>query len=103
MAKKPTPIPRSVHLGERARVASAALGVVGEPARAAILWMLAAGEMRGEAIVAALGMKDQSVYLHFRVLRKAGLIDRRREDRAAFYHLTDRGREFIEVARRLGG
>lgn len=65
----------------------AALQVLGEPARRAILDLLRDGERAVGELVAPLGLSQPSVSKHLRVLRRAGLVEARVDAQRRLYRI----------------
>jgi DNA-binding transcriptional ArsR family regulator len=73
-----------------------AFEVVAEPARREILDLLAAGPMPVGEIVSATGLSQPNTSRHLRILREAGLVERRSEGQRRVYRLHAAG--FAELA-----
>lgn len=66
------------------------LKAAADPSRARILKMLEEGELSVIQLMEVLGTGQSTVSGHLGVLKKAGLVQDRREGRWAFYSLSDR-------------
>src|SRR5271156_6165317 len=75
----------------RAATTSDPFNAVAEPRRRDILDYLAPRERPVGEIVVALGLAQQSVSKHLRVLRDVGLVDVRRDGRQIFYRTNPEG------------
>ncbi|WP_340378152.1 ArsR family transcriptional regulator [Streptomyces sp. SS7] len=75
----------------RERVVPAALGALLGPGRAAVLVLLGQGALSTTQLVALTGQGLGSVGRHLRVLRDAGLVERRRAGRSVLYSRTAAG------------
>ncbi len=64
------------------------LGVVGQPARILILFVISEQEACVCHLEAALGMRQASISQHLMALRKAGLVTTNRDGRNIFYRLV---------------
>ena len=64
---------------------SRSLGVLGDPTRARILFLLIGGEMCVCEIEAALNVRQANASHHLRVMEQAGLLKRTKKSRRAFY------------------
>lgn len=87
-------------VSEAGRVA-ALFKLLGDPTRARILYaLLATGELCVCDIAAALETPETSVSQALRLLRTAGVVDRRRVGRMVFYQLADdHVRQLLELSR----
>ncbi len=66
------------------------LGLIGDPVRSRVLSaLLAADELCVGDVALALRISDDSASYALRVLRTAGLVQRRREGRMAYYRVSD--------------
>lgn len=75
--------------GEADEMASL-LGLIGDPVRSRVLSaLLAADELCVGDVAMALRISDDSASYALRVLRTAGLVQRRREGRMAYYRVSD--------------
>ncbi|MDP9019277.1 MAG: metalloregulator ArsR/SmtB family transcription factor [Actinomycetota bacterium] len=75
------------------------LGVIGDPVRSRILSALAAaGELCVGDTAIALSVSEDAASYGLRVLRTAGLIERRREGRLIYHRLRDSGARAALVA-----
>ncbi len=72
-------------------------GLLSEPTRLKILHTICQDERSVSAIVAATGVTQTNVSRHLALLHQAGVVSRRRERSAVYYHVTDP--EFVEVCR----
>jgi DNA-binding transcriptional ArsR family regulator len=70
---------------------SSAFDVVAEPARRAILDVLIGGPRPVGALVTATGLSQPNTSRHLRVLREAGLVERRSDGQRRVYELRSRG------------
>ena len=64
--------------------------VLGDPLRLEILHILGDGERTVGSLVDEIGANQANVSKHLQVLRKAGLVERRKEGLHAYYRITDR-------------
>ncbi len=62
----------------------------GDPMRARIIKLLEAGELRVSDLTAALGASQSTVSSHLSVLKKAGLVESRKDSRWVYYSLASR-------------
>jgi DNA-binding transcriptional ArsR family regulator len=62
---------------------------LGDPTRLRALLALRAGELCLCQLIDLLQLAPSTVSRHMNVLHAAGLVDRRKEGRWAYYHLTD--------------
>jgi ArsR family transcriptional regulator len=74
---------------EAIRQVSEVLKAMADPMRLRILHSLHDGELSVTAIIEAVGGSQANVSRHLAVLRRAGLVDCRREGLNAFYRITD--------------
>ncbi|MBD0424809.1 helix-turn-helix transcriptional regulator [Streptomyces sp. TRM S81-3] len=81
-----------------AQAAPAALGALLGPARAAVL-MLLGSPMSTSQLVAVTGQGLGSVGRHLKVLREAGLVERRRAGHSVLYSRTAAGEVLVEAGR----
>ncbi|GAA5066659.1 winged helix-turn-helix domain-containing protein [Streptomyces similanensis] len=81
---------------------SAALGALLGPARAEVLVLLDA-PLSTTQLTAMTGQALGSVGRHLRVLREAGLVERRRAGRSVLYARTEAGRVLVRAAAPDGG
>lgn len=90
-------------MGSEAVVAAAdILRLVGNPNRLAILCRLAEGEASVGEMEAKLGIRQPTLSQQLGELRKAGLIEDRREAKVVFYCLADeRVRSIVDHVREL--
>ena len=82
----------------RERAVPAGLGALLGPARAAVLVLLGEGPLSTTQLVALTGQGLGSVGRHLRVLRDAGLVERRRAGRSVLYARTEVGRALVGAA-----
>lgn len=76
--------------------------VLGHPARVRILELLRDGEMGVGALTSALGLDPSGTSQHLGVMRRAGILESRREGTSVFYRARDeRVFELLDVARAL--
>lgn len=76
--------------------------VLGHPARVRILELLRDGEMGVGALTAALGLDPSGTSQHLGVMRRAGILESRREGTSVFYRARDpRVFELLDVARAI--
>lgn len=68
---------------------SEVLKAMADPMRLRILHSLHGGELSVTSIIEAVGGSQANVSRHLAVLRRAGLVDCRREGLNAFYGITD--------------
>ncbi|MFF4659357.1 ArsR family transcriptional regulator [Streptomyces sp. NPDC001381] len=80
---------------DRERAAPAALGALLGPARASVLVLLGQGPLSTTQLVALTGQRLGSVGRHLRVLRDAGLVERRRAGRSVLYSRTGAGEVLV--------
>jgi DNA-binding transcriptional ArsR family regulator len=77
---------------EQAQRLSDLLALVGDPVRARVIYaLLAVDELCVGDVALAADVNDDAASYALRVLRTAGLVQRRREGRLSFYRLTDHG------------
>lgn len=77
---------------EQAQRLSDLLALVGDPVRARVFYaLLAVEELCVGDVALAADVNDDAASYALRVLRTAGLVQRRREGRLNFYRLTDHG------------
>ncbi|MEX0650457.1 MAG: metalloregulator ArsR/SmtB family transcription factor [Actinomycetota bacterium] len=77
---------------EEAERLSAIFALVGDPVRARVIYaFLAVDELCVGDVALAANVNDDAASYALRVLRTAGLVQRRREGRLSFYRLTDHG------------
>ncbi|GGW28636.1 transcriptional regulator [Streptomyces lucensis JCM 4490] len=84
--------------GDGGRAVSAGLGALLGPGRAAVLVLLGS-PMSTTQLTAVTGQGLGSVGRHLRVLREAGLVDRRRAGRSVLYVRTAAGDVLVEAGR----
>ncbi|MBN1884822.1 MAG: winged helix-turn-helix transcriptional regulator [Candidatus Krumholzibacteriota bacterium] len=65
------------------------LRAMGDPSRLRILGELCGGEQSVTSLTAATGLSQANVSRHLGVLRRAALVEFRREGRHVFYRLTN--------------
>ncbi len=86
-------------------MALAALQVLGDPSRQAILELLADGERPVGELVGQLGLSQPAVSKHLRVLKDAGLVDVRADAQRRLYRVRPEPLveldEWLEPYRRL--
>lgn len=63
--------------------------VLGDPLRLEVLHILGEGERTVGSLVEEIGANQANVSKHLQVLRKAGLVERRKEGLHAYYRITD--------------
>ena len=63
--------------------------ILGDPLRLRLLHLLEQGERSVGSLVDATGTSQGNVSKHLRILRHAGLVDRRKEGLMAFYQIAD--------------
>jgi ArsR family transcriptional regulator len=83
-----TPLVAPALSDAQARALADALKAVADPMRVKILHRLASAAPRGVCVcdlTAPLGLAQPSVSYHLRILRRAGLVDRRQEGTFAYY------------------
>lgn len=83
-----TPLVAPVLSDAQAEALAEALKAVAEPMRVKILHRLASAAPHGVCVcdlTSPLGLAQPTVSYHLRVLRKAGLVDRRQEQNFAYY------------------
>jgi DNA-binding transcriptional ArsR family regulator len=73
--------------------------VLAEPARREILDLLLAAPLAVNEIVAATGLSQPNTSRHLRILREAGIVERRSEGQRRLYRVRPQG--FAEIARWL--
>ncbi|MGW1324293.1 helix-turn-helix domain-containing protein [Streptomyces antibioticus] len=86
----------------RERAVPAALGALLGPARAAVLVLLAT-PLSTTQLVALTGQRLGSVGRHLRVLRDAGLVERRRAGRSVLYSRTGAGEVLVRAPELASG
>ena len=72
-------------------------GLLSEPTRLKILHAICTSEQSVSSIVAATGATQTNVSRHLALMHQAGVVSRRREGSAVYYHVTDP--EFVELCR----
>jgi DNA-binding transcriptional ArsR family regulator len=80
----PIPIPLAEITAERMRV-------IGDPMRIRLLDLLRDGELSVAAISERLGTSQQNASKHLGVLRRAGIVARRKEGTSSLYRVADPG------------
>lgn len=75
--------------GDAIQQVSEVLKAMADPMRLRILHSLHEGELSVTEIIEAVGGSQANVSRHLAVLRRAGLVDCRREGLNAFYRITD--------------
>jgi ArsR family transcriptional regulator len=83
-----TPLVADVLSDEQAEALAAALKAVAEPMRVKILHRLVSAAPHGVCVcdlTEPLGLQQPSVSYHLRILRQAGLVDRRQDRTFAYY------------------
>ena len=78
-------------LMEKAEKQAEICRTIGNPRRLMILWMLIQGELSVNEITAKAGSSIQNVSQHLGVLKKANIVDTRREGQTIFYRISDKG------------
>lgn len=73
-----------------AKAASSLLAVMANPARLQILCLICEGERTVGELCDAVGMSQSAVSQHLAVLRKAGIVDTRREAPFVRYSLSSK-------------
>lgn len=63
--------------------------ILGDPLRLEILHLLGDGEATVSELVSSTGASQANVSKHLQLLRKASLVDRRKQGLHAFYRVTD--------------
>jgi DNA-binding transcriptional ArsR family regulator len=63
--------------------------VLGEPLRLHLLHLLKGGERTVSALVEATGASQANVSKHLQILRRAGLVERRKQGLMAYYSVLD--------------
>jgi ArsR family transcriptional regulator len=77
-------------LGEEAiALVAARFRALGDPSRIRLLNLLMSGEMSVQQLVEASGMSQTNVSRHLGLLRREGIVARRREGKLAVYRIVD--------------
>jgi ArsR family transcriptional regulator, arsenate/arsenite/antimonite-responsive transcriptional repressor len=95
-----TPLVAPVLSDAQAEALAAALKAVAEPMRVKILHRLASAAPHGVCVcdlTAPLGLAQPSVSYHLRILRNAGLVDRRQERNFAYYSVRPGALEHLAM------